>query len=175
MVGVFSHLVREVHFGASEVSHFRPFLPCFLVEVGKSLLYPDQVVGSVVALARCLLLLSDVGLGFDEVGLEGHPVFVLLHPSRLKIFRVLSGFCEKFICDAYVLGFCDWITHCFCEVGALIESLNETFKWIFRIVSGAYILVVCQHVRVGDVGDHPEGCLWGVSCVHVLLSCVHII
>ena len=58
VVGIFGHLCREVHVGASEVSHCCPIIFCLLGEVGKCLFYPDQVVGSIDALARCLLLFS---------------------------------------------------------------------------------------------------------------------
>ena len=40
VVGVFGHLGCEFHVGSSEVSHFRPVLPCCLVYVSSCLLYP---------------------------------------------------------------------------------------------------------------------------------------
>ena len=65
MVGVFVHLGFEVHVGVSEVGHYRPILCCKLFKVGEYLLYPNQVVGYVANLARCLLVLSEIGLGFN--------------------------------------------------------------------------------------------------------------
>ena len=73
---IFRHLCRQVHVGASEVSHCRPFLRCFLCKVCEIFLYSDQVVGSVAALARGLLPLSEVLFLLSEVGLEGFTGFL---------------------------------------------------------------------------------------------------
>ena len=61
-IGIICHLYCQVHVGVSEVSHFRPVLCYGLGEVCKVFLDNQQVVGSVSALARCLLTLSEVGL-----------------------------------------------------------------------------------------------------------------
>ena len=44
-------------------------------EVVEFLLYTNQVVGSIAALARCFLALSEIGLVFDEVDLKVRPGF----------------------------------------------------------------------------------------------------
>ena len=151
MVGIFSHLGCEVNVGASKVSHCRPFLHCCLVEVVNCLLYTNQVVTSVAALTRFLLLLSGVGLVFDEVGLEGCPVFVFLRPPLPKIFRVLYRFSNKSVHNAEEMGLCACLTQFRYKVGALIESLDETFEWILHIVTGTELLFILQHVSDGDV------------------------
>ena len=75
VVGVFRHLGFEVCVVSSEVIHCCPVIRCRLGEVGKFLLYPGQVVVSVATLEQCLLSLSDIELGFNEVGLEGRQYF----------------------------------------------------------------------------------------------------
>ena len=77
MVGLFGHLGCEVGVGTSEVSHFLPDLRCFLGKVGKRLLCTNPVVGSIAALTRFFMLISEVGSGFNEMGLEVFPGFFL--------------------------------------------------------------------------------------------------
>ena len=175
VVGIFFHMDHEVHVGTIEVSHCCVVLCCLLSKVGKLLLYPDQVVVSVTALVQCFLLLLEIGLGFYEVVPEGCLGYVLLCPPRLKIFRVLSHFCDKSVCNTDDLGICDRLTHCCCKVGALVDSLDETSKWLLCIVSGADLLIICRYVRYRYAGimsveviDQIDGRFCGVSCVHVL-------
>ena len=152
MVGVYVHLGCEVHGGATEVSHYRPFSLYHLGKVGKCLLYPGHFVGSVAALARCFMPLSEVGLIFDEVGLEFRPLFFILRPPYPTIFRVLYCFCNKYVHDADKLGIYAQLTRCQCKVGALVQSLNDTFKCIFRLVAGAGLIFIFLHVHGVDVG-----------------------
>ena len=106
--------------------------------------------------------------------LEGRPGFVLLRPTHLKIFRVLSHLRDESLHNVEKLCIYNRLACCRCEVGALVESLNENFKWLLRIVSGMELLVVNRYVCGRDAGvmsvemsDQLEGCLHGVSCVHV--------
>ena len=110
VVGVFGHMGREVHDSTSEVIHYHPFLRFFLGMVGKHLLYPNQIFGSVTALARCLMALSEIVLGFDEVGLEGHQGFGFLCPPCPTIFWIPSCLRDESIRDADNLSICDWLS-----------------------------------------------------------------
>ena len=93
LVGVFRHLGCEFHVGDSEFIHCLYFLICRLGKVGECLLCTDKFVVSVAALARCILEISEIGLGLDEVGLEGRPVFFtcVLHTQQYSISFPISA------------------------------------------------------------------------------------
>ena len=87
----------------------------------------------------------------------------------------MPRFCVYFVRNADNLGICDRLAFCLCEVGALVESLNETSECLLHILAGAYLLVVLQHVRVGDAGiiivevsNQLKVCLHGIYYLCVI-------
>ena len=175
MVVVFGHLVHEVFVGSSKVIHCRTILHCLLDKVGECLLYSDQVVGYIATLVQCLLVLSEIVLGFNEVVLEGRPVFGFFCPPLPKIFCMLSHIYNKSVCNADELGLCDRLSHLRCEIVTLVESLDEKFYYILLILAGMEIIAIIQHICGRDAGiirvkvsDNLEVCLCGVSCICIL-------
>ena len=71
VIGLTDHLICKVHIGVSEVSHCHPVFCSSLHEVSEGFIDSHQVVGSVDALPRGLLPLSEVGICLYGVGLEG--------------------------------------------------------------------------------------------------------
>ena len=92
-------LCRGVYVSANEVSHRCPVLCCCLVEVGKLLLYLNQVVGYIAALLQCFLPLSEIGLGFDEVSIKGRTELFscVLHNLQSSLY------CPIFTTSSYVI------------------------------------------------------------------------
>ena len=72
-------------------------------------------------------------------------------PQRSTIFWILSCLRNEFVCNAYELGLCAHLTRYRCEVGGLVEYLNDIFKWLLHIVAVTYILILCTHVHGGGV------------------------
>ena len=107
VAGLFLHMGCEVHVGASDVCNFRLALLCRLGKVGKAPLHPDQVLGSVSTILQCLIPLSEVRLGFNEVGLEGCPGFWILSTPRPTILKVLYCLREKSVKNEDDIGICD--------------------------------------------------------------------
>ena len=174
MIGIFCHLGRQVYVGTSEVSHWHSSIRCWLCNISERFLYSDQVGVSVAALAWGLLPLSGVWLCLDEVCLEGRPGFFILFPTRHTVFGVLSRICYKSLGDTNKLCFWYWLARGHCEVGALVEPLNEAFKGLRRVVRWPDSLVIVRLFRGGDagvVGVHMQYQLQrlirGVPCVRI--------
>ena len=68
-------------------------------KVGEGFLYAHQVAGSVAALARGFLPLSEVSLCLDEMSLEGCQVFVVLVPPGPAVFWVFYCLGHQSVCN----------------------------------------------------------------------------
>ena len=134
IISVFCHLGHQFNVGARKVTHCSPVLSCCLCKVFEIFLYSNQVVGYVSALAQGLLPLSEVLLRLNEVCLKGRSGFVVLSPPRPTVFRVLDHICYESVGDTDKLCFRDWLARCHCDVGVLIEPLNEAFEGFLRVV-----------------------------------------
>ena len=120
MADVFRYLVREAHAGASKVSHLHPVLCCCLGKVGKCLLYPNQVVSYVSALAQCLLWICEFGLVILFNG-PGSPSRIFFPASSTpKIFNLLSHFRDESVRDSNKLGLCSRLYRLIWKVGTLV-------------------------------------------------------
>ena len=91
VVSVLYYLGCECEIGVSKVFHCRSVLRYCLCKVGECLLYSYQVVGSIAALAHYLLALTEICLGFYEVGMKGRPGLLFDCFPRLTIFWILAG------------------------------------------------------------------------------------
>ena len=152
MIGLLGHLSCKVNIGVSEISHFCPIFCSRLRKVREGFLDSHPGVGSVAALARGLLPLSEVGLCLYEMGLEGCPGFFVLVPPGSLVFRVLSCIGNKSVGDADYLGLKDRLSGCGGEVRAIVEPLDEALERLLRIVRCMESFVIRCHVHRGCAG-----------------------
>ena len=146
------HLCFQVHAGVIYVSHCCPVLRFGLCKVLKGFLDTNQVVGSVVTLAVCLLPFLDFGLCFYEVVLGGRSGFIVLIPPYPTLFGVISCFRYQYIGNTDKLGLLDRLACCCGKVRALVETLNEALKRLLHVVCCADYLSVCSHFLGGIPG-----------------------
>ena len=152
MVDVFVHLGRNSYVDINDVGHFHPFFFCCMGKVGKGLIDANQVFGSVATLSWSLLALSEVGLIFNKIGLKGRPGFLIDCSPRPTIFLILFGIIDHPVHYADKLGLSDWLALFHCKVCALLESLDKTLNWFFRVISRLEALVNFRHFRDIDTG-----------------------
>ena len=134
MVVVFRDLHSERDIGVSLVSDLCPLLRHGLSQVGEGFLNFHQVIGSVAALARRLLELTEIHLCFNKVGLKVRPHFVFDRMSRLKILLIFTGLSYKPVCDADEMVFCEWTSPLCHKIHSLIGPLNETLEGFLCVI-----------------------------------------
>ena len=76
------------------------------------------------------------------MGLEGLPGYFILRPPRPTVFRVLDCKRYKSVGDAEEMCFRERLAFCRYEGSALVESLDETLKWLLHIIGGEEPLLI---------------------------------
>ena len=100
----------------------------------RRLLNSHQVIGSVAALARRILELTEIHLCFNKVGMKVRPNFVFDRMSQLKILLIFTGLSYKPVCDADEMVSMNGPPPRCHKIHSLVEPLNETLEGFLCVI-----------------------------------------